>query len=208
MARTADPHRRESILQAARATFTERGYAQTRIAEIATRAGVAAGTIYLYFESKEAIVLALCEQHFAGLANATLPALQHNDPARAIREAVHAALIYVTEEHDLLKLTHLDAGLSALDIPMPAKRAYHRALANRLAEWIERGVLPQYDPLILAELIAAMIERAAESCLLYGQGDLGRYEATLIELLSNMLLNQTLEQAQTAHEWSAHKARS
>jgi hypothetical protein len=41
------------ILDAARVVFTEKGFIGTRMADIATIAGVTKGTIYLYFPSKE-----------------------------------------------------------------------------------------------------------------------------------------------------------
>lgn len=53
--------RPQEILDAALALFAEKGFAATRMDEIATRAGVTKGTIYLYFESKEQIFRALVE---------------------------------------------------------------------------------------------------------------------------------------------------
>ena len=53
------PDRRESILDAALQCFVERGYHGTSIPEIAEQANIAAGTIYHYFDSKEALVNAL-----------------------------------------------------------------------------------------------------------------------------------------------------
>jgi AcrR family transcriptional regulator len=51
--------RREAILEAALALFVERGFYGTAVPEIADRAGVGAGTIYRYFDSKEALVNAI-----------------------------------------------------------------------------------------------------------------------------------------------------
>lgn len=51
--------KREAILDAALALFVERGFYGTAVPEIADRAGVGAGTIYRYFESKEALVNAI-----------------------------------------------------------------------------------------------------------------------------------------------------
>ncbi|PSH62127.1 TetR/AcrR family transcriptional regulator [Phyllobacterium sophorae] len=45
--------RPQEILQAAFEEFVERGYTATRIEDVATRAGVTKGTIYLYFQNKE-----------------------------------------------------------------------------------------------------------------------------------------------------------
>src|SRR5689334_19729570 len=59
------PHRaivsdkREAIMSAALELFVERGFFGTIVPEIADRAGVGAGTIYRYFESKEALVNAI-----------------------------------------------------------------------------------------------------------------------------------------------------
>jgi AcrR family transcriptional regulator len=48
--------KREAILDAALGLFVERGFFGTAVPEIAERAGVGAGTIYRYFDSKEALV--------------------------------------------------------------------------------------------------------------------------------------------------------
>ncbi len=45
--------RPEEILRAAMQTFVERGFAATRLEEVASRAGVSKGTLYLYFSNKE-----------------------------------------------------------------------------------------------------------------------------------------------------------
>jgi AcrR family transcriptional regulator len=47
--------RPEEILDAAMEVFGERGFAATRCEEVARRAGISKGTLYLYFESKEAL---------------------------------------------------------------------------------------------------------------------------------------------------------
>jgi TetR/AcrR family transcriptional regulator, fatty acid metabolism regulator protein len=49
--------RRDAILQAAIETFAQHGFAASRTRDIAARAGVAEGTIYLYFESKDELLL-------------------------------------------------------------------------------------------------------------------------------------------------------
>ncbi|MEO8597710.1 MAG: helix-turn-helix domain-containing protein [Candidatus Solibacter sp.] len=56
--KAATEQRRCSLLQAARAVFARQGYANTGVDDIAAQAGIAKGTIYLYFPSKEAIYLA------------------------------------------------------------------------------------------------------------------------------------------------------
>jgi len=54
--------RAPEILEAALACFADRGFAATRMDDIAAHAGITKGTIYLYFESKEAVFKALARQ--------------------------------------------------------------------------------------------------------------------------------------------------
>jgi len=54
--------RAPEILEAALACFSEKGFAATRMEDIARRAGISKGTIYLYFESKEAVFKALAQR--------------------------------------------------------------------------------------------------------------------------------------------------
>src|SRR5882672_12405703 len=54
--------RPQEILEAALSVFAERGFAAARMEQIAVRAGVSKGTIYLYFDSKEAVFRALVHE--------------------------------------------------------------------------------------------------------------------------------------------------
>jgi TetR/AcrR family fatty acid metabolism transcriptional regulator len=73
-ARGADKHRR--ILEAAVAVIAQRGYFQARVADIAARADVAEGTIYLYFKNKEEILMAAIDTAFSGFLERARTELQ------------------------------------------------------------------------------------------------------------------------------------
>jgi AcrR family transcriptional regulator len=64
------------LMSAALEVFAERGFAATRLEEVAQRAGVSKGTVYLYFESKEALFKAAVE-------SAVLPALEAGEALAA-----------------------------------------------------------------------------------------------------------------------------
>src|SRR5688572_15527741 len=53
--------KRERILDAAERVFARSGFFQARVADIAREAGIADGTIYLYFKSKDEILISLFE---------------------------------------------------------------------------------------------------------------------------------------------------
>ena len=59
--------KRARILDAAVKVFAERGYFSSTVAEIARAAGVADGTIYLYFKSKDDLLLRLFDEKMTQL---------------------------------------------------------------------------------------------------------------------------------------------
>ena len=59
MARTRSDDKRRRILDAAVRVFARKGYFAARVSDVARRAGVADGTIYLYFRTKEDILVSL-----------------------------------------------------------------------------------------------------------------------------------------------------
>ena len=65
--RGASAEKRERILQAAIAVFAKSGFYDTRVSEIAKAAGVADGTIYLYFENKEDVLVSIFEDRIGRL---------------------------------------------------------------------------------------------------------------------------------------------
>src|SRR5437868_14795632 len=57
----ANGDKRERILDAATKVFAKKGFYATRVSEVAKAAGVADGTIYLYFKSKDELLVSLFE---------------------------------------------------------------------------------------------------------------------------------------------------
>jgi len=85
--------RPEEILDAALAEFTERGFEAARMEDIAKRAGISKGGVYLYFPSKTALLEALIEARVTPLARLaqTIAATGGEDPMNAIRMIATAA---------------------------------------------------------------------------------------------------------------------
>jgi len=64
------------ILDAALACFAEKGFAGTRMDDVAARAGITKGTIYLYFDSKQALFKALARQSIGAQLESVLAHVQ------------------------------------------------------------------------------------------------------------------------------------
>ena len=92
MARPRKDDKRDRILKAAVKVFARKGYFAARVSDIARKAGVADGTIYLYFRNKEDILVSLFDEVMAGhleVARAELKAA----PGPALR------LLRIAEHH-------------------------------------------------------------------------------------------------------------
>lgn len=70
--------RKEHIIEAALSLFSEKGFENTRVDEIAETAGVNKALIYYHFESKEAILNYLLEELFAGVKMRTMEFISAN----------------------------------------------------------------------------------------------------------------------------------
>jgi AcrR family transcriptional regulator len=189
VAKLADPNRREDILKAAREVFKQSGYAKAHVAEIAQRAGVAKGTVYLYFESKQAMLDALCDRYQEMIADALLPALQNPDPRAAIKEAVHAALAVASRERDLLELLDLRLGLAAGGAAIENPRG-QKILRRFFRERVASGDIQDYDPVIASELTGGFVQWISKLCLLWRDLDISRYEDTAVRMLQQALLSK------------------
>src|SRR5215472_9736936 len=76
--------RREAILEAALDEFSARGFAGARLEDVAKRAGVAKGTIYLYFADKEALFQELVRFQIGPVMSAFAAALASELPLKAL----------------------------------------------------------------------------------------------------------------------------
>jgi AcrR family transcriptional regulator len=104
-ARSAE--RREAILEAALEEFSARGYAATRLDDVAKRADVAKGTIYLHFADKEALFQDLLRSMLSPVIGGIAAAPDLKLPMRAIAERVIATFvqeIYNTRRRDVVRL--------------------------------------------------------------------------------------------------------
>src|SRR5579859_3863643 len=75
--------KRERILDAAVRVFASKGFHATRVSEVAKAAGVADGTIYLYFKSKDELLVSLFEDRLERLLAFLRTALPQEPTASA-----------------------------------------------------------------------------------------------------------------------------
>ncbi len=89
-------HRRHQILDAAKAVFAERGFHNASINEIIKSAGIARGTFYLYFTSKDAVFQSILDSALVGL-NAQIIGVDMSPGAEAPNVQLHQNVTRVLE---------------------------------------------------------------------------------------------------------------
>ena len=144
-----EPHRREQLLDIAERRFIAQGFLATSVAELIDDAGIAKGTFYHHFPSKEAVLTAVIDRQVAHLrAHADAIAADGSIPplARALRllgggipprpGAAELAAELERSGNELMHLRALDATTRSLVVP----------LARILADACAAGEIACTDP--------------------------------------------------------------
>jgi TetR/AcrR family fatty acid metabolism transcriptional regulator len=94
--------KREAILRAATKVFAGNGYFNSKVADIAQAAGVADGTVYLYFKSKEEILHSIFDRGMEeAISTGREQILELKDPRDKLRRIAHLHLERLGEDRDL-----------------------------------------------------------------------------------------------------------
>jgi AcrR family transcriptional regulator len=150
--------RRTQILDAAARVLAERGYHRTTVRDIAREAGVADGTIYLYFSSKQDLLLGLIAQlgrfaerraDFAELANLSLRDFSSTYLAQRFGQIRETRHLFTAVLPEILADAELREGFSER-----VAEAYSAADAE-LARRARDGELGDLDPQLMTRVAAA-----------------------------------------------------
>jgi AcrR family transcriptional regulator len=186
--------RPDEILSAALEVFADRGFAVTTLADVARRAGVTKGTIYLYFENKEALFKALIRQTIVPvIAQGEATAQAFTGSARDLFERLireYWRLVGETSLSSIPRLMIAEAG----NFPELARFYYqevitrgHRLMEGVLARGIKAGEFKKVDLAIatklgMAPLLHAVVARKAFAACMPEGFDVTRYLDTHIDL--------------------------
>ena len=186
--------RPEEIVTAALEVFADRGFAPTKLEEVARRAGVTKGTIYLYFANKEALFKALVRQTIVPvIAQGEAVAQSFTGSARDLFEKLvreYWRLVGETSLASIPRLMIAEAG----NFPELARFYYeevvtrgHRLMAGVLERGIKAGEFKQVNlavatKLAMAPLMHAVVARKAFAACMPEGFDVASYLDTHIDL--------------------------
>jgi len=159
------------VLEAAARLFGARGFDCVTTSEIAAQAGVADGTVFHHFGSKQGLLLAVAEQYGRGLSHAMFGEVDTTQGFPDVEQMIRRGFDYVGRSDPLFGLYLLSDEPLASGTARPANRQeIVDALTTRLTHWKAAGVTRDLDPRLVAELCFALVEAALRQCFVYGHG--------------------------------------
>jgi AcrR family transcriptional regulator len=154
--------RKENLYAAAVTLFRQRGFDETRVEEITRAAGVAKGTFFNYFPTKEDVLLYIGERHMSRLggsmSNGASKHLSHERSAvAALKHLLRTFADGLNEDRDLVRLA-VDKAMKISHLA-PTSEGGKFGFQGLVALLIRRGqhtgeIHPAVDP----ELVAQMLE--------------------------------------------------
>ena len=149
------------LLDAALSLFVEKGFAATRVEEVAARAGVSKGTLFLYFPSKEELFKAVVRETIAGRFGEWNQELAEfrGDSAELLRYVMHSwwERIGMTAASGITKLVMSEAG-SFPDIASFYQREVIDPGEDLLKRVLQRGIdRHEFRPMDLGRAVYSLI---------------------------------------------------
>ena len=166
--RDKNPEKRVRILDAALKVFATRGFYNAKVSEVAREAGVADGTIYLYFESKDALLIALFEDRMQRLIARATDEIARSEGTvlDKIRQAIALHLSLVVDDPDLAEFITVElrqSGKFIKEYDNPKFTEYLRIFRDLILAGQEQGLIRRT---VDARLVVRAIFGALDELLL------------------------------------------
>ena len=166
--------RQAALCEVALKLWAERGFDQTSVEAIAREAGIAKGTFYLYFESKDTLLLEVLRRNsLVPDVLALIRALETESLEDAVHGFVRGAWRHLSDHRELLLValrempTHLDQARDAIErVLVPATLA----LASHLESRIAARPAGSFSPVIAVRALIGMVILVFISQELLGAG--------------------------------------
>ena len=158
--------KREAILDAAIRVFARQGFHQSRVADIAREAGIADGTIYLYFRHKEDILIAIFEEKMAIVIESVLEELSRfTDPVDRLRCFIGFHLSQMARNRELAEILQVELRLSNKFMKeyVPVKLTeYLDVIAEIISDGQKKGVFrADVSPSVMKRAIFGALDELA-----------------------------------------------
>lgn len=184
--------RREDLLDAAARVFVTKGVPKTTVADITVAAGVAKGTFYLYFDSKEHLLGALKERFVDEIlshAGSLYERVGRDDWWALVDETVTSFVDFMDEHREMCQVM-VQEGITPETSPQFAEcqRRIDEMFAASIKMGVDSGVFAVSDPALTGRLLHYALDGALVHAILYeGDFDRDRLIAAARELVRKAL---------------------
>ncbi len=183
-----DMDRRQTILKAARTIFLRYGYTEAKMSDIAAKAKVAPGTLYLYFPSKESLANSIGEEVFARLLREFSDTVVNLEKPSDIDDLVRWATNVGDEERELLVLLKL-AGEG--EVHGSYKQEFRNRLADLLTETMKKEHVRSYPAMHLSDIVISILGGIFKACILSDKKDVEVTRDASAKLLKHALFEDS-----------------
>lgn len=158
---TKDPKvRRRELIYAAEALFSEKGCEQTSVSDIVKKVGVAQGTFYYYFKSKDDVLDAVLDHYLKDRLERAAREIMSNDGLNAMQKLqmiISTTLSYQTDEQNLIEFLYVDKNIVSHQKYLAKIREVFVPLITDLVEQgIREGVFEVKYPMETVDLMLVM----------------------------------------------------
>jgi TetR/AcrR family fatty acid metabolism transcriptional regulator len=156
------------IIDAAVTAISENGYHQTQISKIAKQAGVADGTIYLYFKNKEDILISLFKEKMGNFVERIEGMIAGRTTAtEKLLVLIEAHFSMLSDNHHLAIVTQLELRQSNKELRLKINdilKGYLKVIDHIILEGIENGEFSKdLDVRLTRQMIFGTIDEMATS---------------------------------------------
>lgn len=181
------------IIDAAVIAIAENGYHQAQVSKIAKQAGVADGTIYLYFKNKEDILISLFEEKMGSFVEKIDEMIAGKETAtEKLLRMIDSHFKLLSDDHHLAIVTQLELRQSNKELRLKINdvlKEYLKVIDKILIEGIETGEFSaNLDVRLARQMIFGTIDEAATSWVMNEEKyDLNSLSTSVHHLLINGL---------------------
>ena len=184
--------KRERILTAAERIFARHGFFAAKVSDVAKEAGVADGTIYLYFKSKDDLLISLFERRMQQVNETLAGAVKGKSPREQLRALIRTYLQLVHDEPTAAEVLTIELRQSSKfmkEYENPVFADFLRLLGGIIAAAQDKGeITTQIPSQVAARMIFGMLDELALSWVLAKKKfDIVRAADWVISLVTNGL---------------------
>jgi AcrR family transcriptional regulator len=159
--------RRQEVVDGAARVFAERGYDQTSVPELAEAIGLAAGSLYHYFGSKEQLLISICDELMAPLLDEARALVAADAPPdEQLRTLVRRWVAHVVEHRDHMLVFQQERHVIERGEQWRAvradRKAFERLVERALGRAADAGALRLADRRLALSALLGMVNHTAQ----------------------------------------------